>query len=115
MKDGNLFIFVAKSCQIFNVQSNTVVKELPGKPNKFCMNKTVAKPALGLTGDYRTYPNTGGSVMLPLSSKNNWEPEIIICGGGAYQDISSPTDPSCGRIAPLSTNPHWEMDSMPQG
>jgi hypothetical protein len=42
-------------------------------------------------------------------------PDIIICGGGAYQDITSPTDPSCGRIQPLSANPQWEMDAMPEG
>jgi len=98
LRDGTLFVFVSKSSQIFNVGSNTIVKELPD-----------------LAGDYRTYPNTGGSVMLPLSSTNNWEPEVIICGGGAYQDVTSPTDPSCGRIQPLSANPKWEMDSMPEG
>ena len=98
MSDGNLFVFVSKACQIFSVGSNTIVKELPDLP-----------------GDYRTYPNTGGSVMLPLSSSNNWQPDIIICGGGAYQDITSPTDPSCGRMQPLSANPTWEMDSMPEG
>lgn len=70
---------------------------------------------VGLPGDYRTYPNTGGSVLLPLSSKNGWEPEVLICGGGAYQDITSPTDPSCGRIAPLVPGSNWEMDSMPEG
>ena len=98
MCDGNLFVFVSKACQIFNVGSNSIVKELPDLP-----------------GDYRTYPNTGGSVMLPLSSSNRWQPDIIICGGGAYQDITSPTDPSCGRMQPLSANPTWEMDSMPEG
>jgi len=70
---------------------------------------------LGLPGDFRTYPNTGGSVLLPLSSKNGYEPEILICGGGAYQDITSPTDPSCGRIAPLVPGSQWTMESMPEG
>ncbi|RDL31534.1 DUF1929-domain-containing protein [Venustampulla echinocandica] len=98
LKDGTLFVFVSKASQIFNVQSNTIVKELPDLP-----------------GDFRTYPNTGGSVLLPLSSKNNWDPDVVICGGGAYQDITSPTDPTCGRIQPLSPNPKWEMDSMPEG
>jgi hypothetical protein len=98
LSNGNLFIFVSKSAEIFNVGTNTTVTELPDLP-----------------GDYRTYPNTGGNVLLPLSSKNNWEPDIIICGGGAYQDITSPTDPSCGRIQPLSAAPTWEMDSMPEG
>ncbi|KAI9689162.1 MAG: hypothetical protein M1822_000900 [Bathelium mastoideum] len=54
-------------------------------------------------------------VLLPLSSTNQWNPDIIICGGGQYQDITSPTDPSCGRIQPLSQNANWEMDSMPEG
>jgi len=98
MKDGNLFVFVSKSAESFNVGTNTTETAYPDLP-----------------GDYRTYPNTGGSVLLPLSSANNWNPDIIICGGGAYQDITSPTDPSCGRIQPLSANPQWEMDSMPEG
>lgn len=97
LNDGNLFIFVAKSAQVFNVGSNTVIKELPDLP-----------------GDYRTYPNTGGSVLLPLTSTNGWEPDVIICGGGAYQDITSPCDASCGRIQPLSPNANWEMESMPE-
>jgi hypothetical protein len=98
LNNGNLFVFVSKACQIFNVGTNTIAQELPDLP-----------------GDYRTYPNTGGSVLLPLSSANGWAPDIIICGGGAYQDITSPTDPSCGRMQPLSGNPQWEMDSMPIG
>lgn len=98
LNNGNLFIFVAKSAEIFNVAGNQVVTALPDLP-----------------GDFRTYPNTGGSVLLPLSSANNWAPDIVICGGGAYQDITSPTDPSCGRIQPLSANPTWSMESMPTG
>ncbi|RKF55475.1 Aldehyde oxidase GLOX [Erysiphe neolycopersici] len=98
LPDGNLFVMVAKQAQIFNVGQNAIVKQLPD-----------------LQGEYRTYPNTGGSVMLPLSSANNWKAEIIICGGGAFQDIDSPTDASCGKIAPLDPNPTWEMDAMPEG
>lgn len=97
MRDGNLFVFTSKSSEIFNVGTNTVVKSLPD-----------------LRGDYRTYPNTGGSVMLPLSSANQWNPDIVICGGGPYQDITAPCDPSCGRIQPLGAGT-WELDSMPQG
>lgn len=98
LRDGGLFVFVSKASEIFNVTTDTTVRTFADLP-----------------GDYRTYPNTGGSVLLPLSSENNWDPDIVICGGGAYQDITSPTDPSCGRIQPLSVNPTWEMDSMPEG
>ncbi|KHJ35015.1 putative glyoxal oxidase [Erysiphe necator] len=98
LPDSNLFIFVSKQAQVFNHKKNKVIKQLPDLP-----------------GDYRTYPNTGGSVLLPLSSANNWKAEIVICGGGTYQDITSPTDASCGRIAPLDADPKWEMESMPVG
>jgi len=53
--------------------------------------------------------------MLPLSAANDWTSDIVICGGGAYQDITSPTDPSCGRISPFAANADWEMDAMPEG
>ncbi|KNG47370.1 carbohydrate-binding module family 18 protein [Stemphylium lycopersici] len=98
MKDGNVFVQVAKSAEIFKVETGTVVRKFADLP-----------------GTYRTYPNTGGSVMLPLSSANDYNPDIIICGGGPYQDITAPADPSCGRIRPLDANPEWEMDSMPEG
>lgn len=98
LSTGDLFIFVSKSAEIFNVAENMIVTSLPD-----------------LTGDYRTYPNGGGSVLLPLSSANNWAPEVVVCGGGAYQDITSPTDPSCGSIQPLSPNPTWALESMPEG
>lgn len=98
LKDGNLFIFVARSAEIFNAHRNTTVRLLPD-----------------LQGDYRTYPNTGGSVLLPLSRESKWDPDILVCGGGSYQDIDSPTDASCGRIQPLSKHPRWEIDAMPDG
>ncbi|KAK5679509.1 hypothetical protein LTS10_008330 [Elasticomyces elasticus] len=97
LPDGTLFVFASKSSEILDVVGQKTVKSLPDLP-----------------GDYRTYPNTGGSVMLPLTADNNWAPEVIICGGGAYQDITSPTDPSCGRINPLAPNSEWEMDAMPE-
>ncbi|KAF2476531.1 DUF1929-domain-containing protein [Lindgomyces ingoldianus] len=98
MRDGNVFVFVSKSSEVFNVDTGSTVRTFADLP-----------------GDYRTYPNTGGSVLLPLSSASNWDPDVIICGGGPYQDVTAPTDASCGRIQPLSTNPGWELDSMPEG
>jgi len=98
LNDGTLFVFVSKAAEIFNVNGGTVVRTLPDLP-----------------GSYRTYPNTGGSVLLPLSSANKWNGDVVICGGGPYQDITAPADPSCGRINPLAANPSWEMDSMPEG
>jgi hypothetical protein len=98
LPDGNLFFFVSKQSQIFNYNTNTVVATLPD-----------------LAGDYRTYPNTGTSVMMPLSSANGYTADVIICGGGPYQDISAPTDASCGRIQPSAAGAAWELESMPEG
>ncbi|OAX79580.1 hypothetical protein ACJ72_06098 [Emergomyces africanus] len=98
LKDGTVFVFVARSAEIFDAYGQKTVKMLPDLP-----------------GDYRTYPNTGGSVLLPLSAANGWDDEIIICGGGAFVGIGSPTDPTCGRIKPLSQDPKWELELMPAG
>ncbi|KAK6353275.1 hypothetical protein TWF696_005252 [Orbilia brochopaga] len=98
LKDGNLFVFAAKSAQIFNVNNNAIVRELPDLP-----------------GEFRSYPNTGTSVLLPLSSSDGYTSRVLICGGGAYQDISSPTDASCGRIVADDPRAQWTLESMPQG
>jgi len=98
LRNGDIFIFTSKSSQVFNIGTNTVVKNMPDLP-----------------GLYRTYPNTGGSVLLPLTPSNGWASRIMVCGGGSYQDITSPTDPSCGLISPEATTPTWEMDAMPEG
>lgn len=98
LNDGTVFIFVSRSAELFDVRAGATVRMLPDLP-----------------GDYRTYPNTGGSVLLPLSEENGWEPEVMVCGGGSFQDITSPTDPTCGRIRPLSEEPKWKMEMMPSG
>jgi hypothetical protein len=92
---GDLFTFVSQSSETLSISQRKAVKTLPYIP-----------------GDYKTYPNTGGSVLLPLSSDNERAPSTIICGGGAYQDITSHTDLSSGRINPLDGNPQREMDAM---
>ncbi|EXJ78702.1 hypothetical protein A1O1_09104 [Capronia coronata CBS 617.96] len=67
-----------------------------------------------MPGLHRTYPNTGGSVMLPLRIGDNYEPEIMICGGGQVQASDSLCDASCGRLKPTSQKPIWQMTAMPQ-
>lgn len=98
LKDGTIFVFVSKSAEQFDVPSRATLRTYPD-----------------LAGLYRTYPSTGGSVILPFSSKNNWNPDIVICGGGAYQALDSPTDASCGRLNPLDEDAQWELESMPEG
>ena len=49
LNDGNLFIFVSKSAEIFDVAGNQTVTTLPD-----------------LEGEFRTYPNTGSYFSRPL-------------------------------------------------
>lgn len=98
LKDGTLFVFTSTASQIFDVDQNTVLQEMPRLP-----------------GMYRTYPNTGGSVMLPLTKQNNYEAEVMICGGGEADSMTSFTDGSCGRLKPMSPKPQWKMTEMPGG
>lgn len=98
LKDGSLFIFTDKASQLFDVHNNRPMRELPALP-----------------GLHRTYPNTGSSVMLPLRAKNNYEPEIMICGGGERDAEDAATDSTCGRISPMSDKASWTMTEMPGG
>lgn len=96
--DGSLFIFTSKQSQLFDVTKNKVIKELPDLP-----------------GLYRTYPNSGGSVMLPLHHQSAYKPEVMICGGGEIDRNWSRADDTCGRIKPLDPHPNWTTKHMPGG
>ncbi|KAF9428295.1 hypothetical protein BGZ76_001989 [Entomortierella beljakovae] len=98
LPDGNLFIFASTKSIIFSTKTWTTIKTLPDLP-----------------GPPRNYPLSGGSVLLPLRPENNYEPEILICGGSTEFRSRATGQDKCGRIKPLSENPTWTMDSMPTG
>jgi hypothetical protein len=60
----------------------------------------------------RSYPLTATSVMLPLSPTDNYNPTIMICGGGKVFEITSPAEASCGRLELTTENAAWEMDDF---
>ncbi|KAF8931156.1 hypothetical protein BGZ52_013237 [Haplosporangium bisporale] len=98
LPDGNLFIFANKNAILFSTKTWNVIRnypELPGPP--------------------RNYPLSGGSVLLPLRPENNYEPEILICGGATDFASKAKGQDQCGRIRPLSKNPDWVMEDMPLG
>jgi hypothetical protein len=64
------------------------------------------------------YPYTPTFVVLPLSSKNNYKYEILICGGNQQSTAATSKEASkqCWKIAPDSDNPTWNrVDDMPHG
>ncbi|KAH7332170.1 hypothetical protein KP509_20G073300 [Ceratopteris richardii] len=99
--DGNLFVFANKMSILLDYKSNKVIREFPDLP-----------------GGGRNYPSSGSSVMLPLSSANNFERvEVLICGGapdGSFQQASLQMKAlqTCGRMVITDPNPSWAMETM---
>ncbi|KAF9973719.1 hypothetical protein BGZ73_003019 [Actinomortierella ambigua] len=98
LPDGNLFIFANQKSVIFSTKTWEIIKTLPDIP-----------------GAPRNYPLTGGSVLLPLRPENNYEPEILLCGGSTDFSSHGNGNEYCGRIQPLTDNPQWKMERMPVG
>ncbi|GJJ70630.1 hypothetical protein EMPS_02979 [Entomortierella parvispora] len=96
LPDRSLFILASTKAIILSASTWKIIKRLPDIP-----------------GSPRNYPLTGGSVLLPLLPENNFEPEILVCGGATEFSTQAKGVSSCGRIAPLSKNPTWEMEDMP--
>lgn len=95
LPDGNLFIFANTKSIIYDYKKQRIVKRLPDIP-----------------GNPRTYPLTGGMVMLPLDYKNNYNVEILVCGGSERMKNNAVADDTCGRINLGDENPTWEMDTF---
>ncbi|KAG9284523.1 hypothetical protein G9A89_014127 [Geosiphon pyriformis] len=98
LPDKNLFILANTRAIIFDTNTWSIKNRLPDIP-----------------GVPRNYPLTGASVLLPLSPENDWNPEILVCGGANKLNRNASGDHTCGRIKPLSDSPTWEMDTMPFG
>jgi hypothetical protein len=50
--------------------------------------------------------------MLPLDPKNNYNVEILICGGSKAVKPTAKADDTCGRINFGDKEPKWEMDTF---
>ncbi|KAF9586722.1 hypothetical protein BGW38_006264 [Lunasporangiospora selenospora] len=98
LPDKNLFILASTKAVILSTSTWKIIKRLPDIP-----------------GPPRNYPLTGGSVLLPLSPENNFQPEVLVCGGATEFSTQAKGVSSCGRISPLSEDPQWEMEEMPFG
>ncbi|KAF9972042.1 hypothetical protein BGZ73_004900 [Actinomortierella ambigua] len=98
LPDKNLFILASTKAIILSTSTWKIIKRLPDIP-----------------GPPRNYPLTGGSVLLPLTPENKYQPEVLVCGGATEFSSTARGVTSCGRIKPLAKNPTWEMEKMPLG
>lgn len=88
-------MFANRQSIIFDYKNNRVVKKLPPIP-----------------GMVRSYPLTGGAVMLPLDPENDYNVEILICGGSEKMKNDAKAENTCGRINLGDEDPKWEMDDF---
>lgn len=69
---------------------------------------------------YTQYPFSGTAVMLPLTPKNNYQPEILICGGQwSYGWVNTTAVDQCMRMSITIkadgsyTFSQWKPEQMP--
>ncbi|KAK0239847.1 copper radical oxidase [Armillaria nabsnona] len=107
LPDGTIFMAANRDAMIYDWKTDTE-RRLPQIPN----------------GVRVTYPMTGTGLLLPLSSENDYAPEILLCGGStvddqkASYDISSqdPASSLCFRIllTDEGISKGWQGETMPQ-
>ncbi|KAG9098252.1 hypothetical protein FS749_004276 [Ceratobasidium sp. UAMH 11750] len=108
LPNNDIFVAANNMAMTFNWQTNTETR-LPNLPN----------------GQIITYPYSGGAVLLPLTSENNYTPEVLLCGGSQLNpnlkenEVSSrsPTSAQCSRLVltPAGIAAGWQVESMPYG
>ncbi|KAF7311483.1 Copper radical oxidase [Mycena kentingensis (nom. inval.)] len=107
LPDGTIFLAANTQATIFDWTTHSE-RALPAIPN----------------GVRVSYPMAATAVLLPLSSHNNYEPEVLICGGSTISDkkagyeISSQDRASaqCARMTLTDAGiaKGWEVESMPE-
>ena len=107
LSDGKIFIAANRNAMIYDWITNTE-RRLPPIPN----------------GVRVTYPMSGTGLLLPLCPENNYESEILICGGSSIDDqkesykISSqePASAQCVRMVlnEEGISKGWQVEQMPE-
>jgi len=63
----------------------------------------------------RSYPTTAGIILAPLDYANNYQAQLLVCGGNAKYDRTSPAIGNCGIVNLLSTSQtDWQYFNLPK-
>ncbi|GAA6042383.1 hypothetical protein JCM8097_004487 [Rhodosporidiobolus ruineniae] len=82
-------------------------------------------PFAQITHAQKTYPSGGGVAILPLSPENNYEPQVLMCGGmkpkrddwdqSKWVVIDTAASNSCVSIKPLDEDAEWvDEEDLPE-
>ncbi|TFK30187.1 copper radical oxidase [Coprinopsis marcescibilis] len=106
LPDGRVFIAANRDAMIYDWKAN-VEQRLPEIPN----------------GIRVTYPMAGTGVLLPLTPDNDYQPEVLLCGGSTIDDTTpgydiSSQDPASGQCSRIvltddGISHGWEVEDMP--
>ncbi len=107
LSDGKVFIAANRDSMVYDWITNTE-RRLPRFPG----------------GLRVTYPMSGTGLLLPLHPENNYEPEMLICGGSTIDDqkesyrISSQDKASALCVRMVLTeegiSKGWQVEQMPE-
>ncbi|CAI5458076.1 unnamed protein product [Closterium sp. Yama58-4] len=109
LPSGHLFIFAGQQAILLNYTTNTVYRTLPPLD--------VSRFGPANTNIFRSYPVTGSSAMLQLSSADGYTPRILTCGGSSSKaDLTNRdnrTGVCLGCAAPADAQTHLFSSPLP--
>lgn len=101
LPSGGLFLFVCNKSVIIDTKTDNVMN-LPDAP--------ITDHAVWI------YPHTPTYVSLPMTIKNKWQYEGMVCGGNRAGVNINGNSAMCMRIKPDLPNAQWTVStSMPNG
>jgi hypothetical protein len=125
LPDGGIFVAANQDAMILNWKNNTETR-LPRIPNGVRITSvlfSIRSVYLCFLIQMSSAPYAAGAVLLPLSHKNKYSPEVMICGGTNISDsinplnisAQTPASTQCSRMVLTAAGiaAGWQVETMP--
>lgn len=125
LPSGFIFVGANKLAMLYDPVTNTE-RRLKSFPNGVTVRR--APPSLRAKPDLPrhsqiTYPSSTAAVLLPLTIANNWQPEVLFCGGTTANVEAQPwllnskvaASTQCSRmlLTTAGIKAGWKVEQMP--